>query len=116
MSSRYGSRLYSASLQQSITLAAISCLLSGAAIGQVLYGSLTGNVSDPSGASVVGAKVTAVNVATGLNAETTVNESGVYRFQALHAGTYKVSISAPNFATQVTGNVQHHRKHRTGLW
>ena len=33
---------------------------------QVLYGSLTGNVTDASGASVPGAKVEALNVATGI--------------------------------------------------
>src|SRR2546423_14579395 len=94
------SRRYSSSLKQIITLVAVSCLLSGAAMGQVLYGSLTGNVTDPSGASVVGAKVTALNIGTGVSTDTTVNASGVYRFQALQAGTYKVTISAANFATQ----------------
>src|SRR5207244_438698 len=76
-----------------------------AVTAQVLYGTLTGNVTDPSGASVASAKVTAVNINTGVTNEVAVNEDGVYRFQALQAGIYKVSIAAPNFATQVTESV-----------
>jgi hypothetical protein len=80
-------------------------MLTGAVLAQVLYGTLTGNVTDPSGAVVPGAKVSAVNVNTGVTIEAAVNDDGVYRFQALQAGTYKVSISASNFATQVSEKV-----------
>ena len=57
-------------------------LLAAAAVprvgySQVLYGSLTGNVSDPSGAAVPGAKVEAVNDATSTSRQTTTDERGV---------------------------------------
>ena len=74
-------------------------LLQGVGSGQVLYGSLTGNVTDPSNAAVVSARVEAVNIATGVVSEAATNSSGVYRFSALLPGTYKVTITAPNFKT-----------------
>src|SRR6266487_2710373 len=101
MSKQFGSCQFSTSLKQITLTILLGCLLTGAALAQVLYGTLTGNVTDPSGAAVAGARVTAVNVRTGVTSEAAVNEDGVYRFQALQAGTYKVSFAAANFATQV---------------
>jgi len=72
---------------------------------QVLYGSITGTVTDPSGAAVSGARVEALNIGTGVTQAATTNESGIYRYVVLQPGTYKVTISAPGFATQVTENV-----------
>jgi len=59
-------------------------------LAQVLYGSLTGTVTDTSGAAIAGAKVEAVNVATGASGSVTADSSGVYRFGNLQEGTYKV--------------------------
>src|SRR5438067_3568225 len=72
---------------------------------QVLYGSLTGNVTDPSGAVVSGAKVEALNTLTGVTQTATTDANGVYRFQNLQAGTYKVIISASGFAPAVQDNI-----------
>src|SRR5262249_18747710 len=72
---------------------------------QVLYGSLTGNVTDPTGAVVAGAKVDALNTLTGVTQATVTDPNGVYRFQNLQAGTYKVTISAQGFATAVHDNI-----------
>jgi hypothetical protein len=99
------SRIISTSLKQIATIALALGLLVGAGLAQVLYGTLTGNVTDPSGAAVAGAKVTVVNMNTGVTSESTVNEEGIYRLQALQAGIYKVTISAPNFASLVAENV-----------
>ena len=60
---------------------------------QVLYGSLTGNVTDPSGGSVPNAKVGVSNVATGVTKETVTDDRGVYLLSDLQAGTYKVTIT-----------------------
>lgn len=67
---------------------------------QVLYGSLTGTVTDAAGAVVSGAKVTAVNVQTGVTQDATTDSSGIYRFQSLLPGSYKVTIAAPGFSKQ----------------
>ncbi|PYX95143.1 MAG: hypothetical protein DMG63_19535, partial [Acidobacteria bacterium] len=73
--------------------------------GQVLYGTLTGNVTDPSGAVVPNAKVEAVNTQTGLARTTTTDANGVYRFSDLQQGNYKVSITSTGFATVALQNV-----------
>ena len=71
----------------------------------MLYGSLTGNVTDPSGAVVSGAKVEALNTLTGVTQAATTDANGVYRFQNLHPGTYKVTISTSGFTTAVQDNI-----------
>ena len=73
---------------------------------QVLYGSLTGTVSDPSGATVSGARVEALEVGKGVTQESATDGNGNYRFSALLPGVYKVSISAAGFATQVAPDVR----------
>jgi hypothetical protein len=81
---------------------------SSAAHAQKLYGSLTGTVSDPSGAAVVGAQATALAVQTGVSQVSTTDSSGIYRFTTLLPGNYKVTISAQGFSTQVTPGVLLH--------
>src|SRR5208283_187655 len=48
---------------------------------QVLYGSLTGNVTDSSGAAVPNAKVDATNVSTGIGKQATTDVRGVFLIQ-----------------------------------
>ncbi len=71
------------------------------ASAQVLYGSLTGKVTDQSGAALPNATVEAVNTGTGVTQTATTDAAGDYRFNALQPGTYKVSISASGFASRV---------------
>ena len=83
----------------------LACLSILPGQAQVLYGSVTGSVTDPSGAAVAGAKVEAANIATGVIRTTEANSAGVYTFPALQAGTYKVTISSGKFAQWVNENV-----------
>ena len=73
---------------------------------QVLYGSLTGNVSDPSGAAVPGVHVEATNQGTNVKAETDTDGSGVYRFTNLQPGFYKVTVTAKSFRTFIETNTE----------
>ena len=68
-------------------------------------GTLLGTVMDKSGAVVPGAAVKATNKETGTSRDATTNESGIYRFDLLPAGTYEVRVTMKGFATQVFGNV-----------
>lgn len=77
-----------------------------ATYAQVLYGSLTGKVTDPKGATVPGAKVEARNVATGATREKTTDESGGYTFSDLQVGVYKVSVSSSSFKTVLNEDVR----------
>jgi len=58
---------------------------------------LTGSVTDPSGAVVAGATVTARNIATNITRTVTTDDSGVYRIIALPPGAYEVTAEAATF-------------------
>jgi hypothetical protein len=65
---------------------------------------INGTVTDQTQAVVPGAKVVLRNAA-GLERETIADDKGAYFFTGLEAGTYSVSASAPNFATQTLDNI-----------
>ena len=69
-------------------------------MGQTVTGSITGQVTDPSGAIVVGAKVTALNSATGVKTAAQTSGSGVYNIRFLPIGSYSVEIEASGFVSQ----------------
>jgi Carboxypeptidase regulatory-like domain len=60
-------------------------------------GDITGVITDPSGAVVPNAKVTATNDATGESHTATTNGEGFYRFSFLKPGSYTVAASATGF-------------------
>ena len=66
---------------------------------------LTGRVADPSGAVVVGAQVTAVNVGTNVESATVSNNEGLYRIPAMRPGTYRVIVTAAGFKRFLRDNV-----------
>ena len=74
--------------------------LTSAALGQTVTGAITGQVTDPSGAVIVGANVTAVNVGTSVKTVTQTNASGAYTIRFLAIGTYTVTVEATGFTTQ----------------
>src|SRR5215510_2785394 len=73
---------------------------------QVLYGSLTGNVTDQTGAVVTGAKVDAQNIATGVSTTVNADERGAYLFSNLQSGVYKLTITAQGFKALTQENVR----------
>ncbi len=80
-----------------VTAAALS---SPAAYAQATASAtLTGTVTDKTGAVLPNATLKISNNATGLVREKTTNEVGIYRFDLLPAGTYTLKVSAAGFAT-----------------
>ena len=82
-------------------VAALSVLLStGAAEAQesINYASISGRVTDPQGAVVAGALVSARQIETAVTAETTTDDSGRYRFPYLRVGSYELSVAQAGFA------------------
>jgi hypothetical protein len=75
------------------------------ATAQTNQGSIAGNVTDPSGALVSGAKITAKNVNTGATYETVSTSSGGYRLPNLSIGTYNVTIASEGFKSAVLTGV-----------
>jgi hypothetical protein len=70
---------------------------SSLALAQAGRGSISGVVSDPSGATINVAKVTALNQATGVALHTVTSEAGLYSFVSLTPGTYVVTASHEGF-------------------
>jgi Carboxypeptidase regulatory-like domain len=66
---------------------------------------LNGSVSDPSGASVAGAKITLTDAATGFQRNTTSNASGLYQFLDIPPGEYRLEARASGFAAVVVPKV-----------
>src|SRR3974390_1583066 len=60
---------------------------------------LNGSVTDPSGGSVAGAKITLTDTATGLQRSATSNGAGLYQFLDMPPGEYRLEASAAGFAT-----------------
>jgi hypothetical protein len=72
---------------------------------QSTFASITGTVTDSSGAVVPGAKVVAKNVATNVETATTSNEAGNYTVAQLIEGKYSLTATASGFKAFVAQNV-----------
>lgn len=88
----------------------VSCfaflLIAGLAYGQVGgTGTIQGTVTDPSGAVVAGATVTATNTATGVETTRKTTDAGFYAISLLPAGEYTVSVKAAGFENFVQQHV-----------
>jgi hypothetical protein len=83
-----------------VVLAAFSLLittLAPNAMGQAVYGSILGTVTDPTGAAVNGAKVSATSQTKNVTTEVTSNESGNYAVTHLIPDVYTVRVLAQGF-------------------
>src|SRR5215510_8330190 len=81
-------------------------LLAIAANAQTFRGTINGTVTDPSGAVVPNAQVKATEIATNIDHNTVSTGDGQFAFQDIPVGAYKVTITAPGFATQTVDKVQ----------
>jgi len=71
---------------------------------QVLYGSIVGTVTDPSGALIPGAECKITSKATNQSRTSVSNEAGIYTFSNVLAGTYEIEVKATGFKSmQKTG-------------
>src|SRR5687767_1535984 len=73
--------------------------------GQVLYGSIVGNVLDPSGAPVPGAIVKVVNKDTGRVRETVTTDVGAYSFPTVFSGSFDITVVKSGFQTATKADV-----------
>jgi len=75
-------------------------LAAGSAFGQAGgTGSIQGTITDPSGAVVAGAAVTATNLATGVRTDRKTTDAGFFVLSFLPAGEYSVTVTAAGFQT-----------------
>ena len=73
---------------------AVSCLLA-----QVGTGTITGRITDSTGAVVPNAQVTVVQPETNFKFDSATNNEGLFRVQSLQPGAYNVTIRAQGFKT-----------------
>jgi hypothetical protein len=75
------------------------------AVGQGEQGTITGTVTDQSGAVVPGAKVTVKEVSTQAESTTVTNARGYYTIPYLAPGTYDVTAQSKGFSTETISGV-----------
>ncbi len=73
---------------------------------QEFRGSLTGRVTDSTGAALVGAAVSVKNVETNIVNSTTTNDDGVYNFPLLQPGKYQLSVRQQGFKAAQRENIE----------
>jgi hypothetical protein len=86
-------------------LAVFSAVLGASALAQSTA-SLSGTVSDATGAVVVNAKVVATNQATGVESATQTDTAGAYLFPSLPIGIYRIQVTAPGFQSAIIANLK----------
>ena len=92
---------------QVISLVLVSlCWLAASASAQVSTGTLTGLVTDPSGAIIPGATVTATNDGTGVAVVRPTNSEGLYTLTNLIPGFYTVRAEAHGFKTFINAHIE----------
>src|SRR5919108_457143 len=77
-------------------------MVSAQLLSQVSTSSITGMITDPGGALVSGAKVTAKSEATGVSYQMTTTSGGTYAFSSVIPGQYAISVSKPGFRNFVS--------------
>ena len=90
---------------QLIWIVTLYLLLSFAASAQITRGSLSGNVTDPTGALLANANVELKNPANGEEVKTTTNAEGEFVFPSLAIGNYALTVEATGFKRFVIQSV-----------
>jgi hypothetical protein len=97
--------LFSRSIKPIGLAVLLTCLFAVTAFSQTTTGSLTGTVTDPSGAVVAGATLTLVNPQTGAERSTTSNTEGRFDFTTLQPGKYNITVDAKGFKKAVSRDI-----------
>ncbi|MFB3778701.1 MAG: carboxypeptidase regulatory-like domain-containing protein [Bryobacteraceae bacterium] len=94
------------------TIAGMTCKLlfvfaaaAGCLCGQLDRGSVTGKITDPSGAFVADAVITVTNIDTNVSTSTVSTSTGDYSAQALIVGRYRITAERAGFKRAVQDNV-----------
>jgi len=88
-------------------LLAIALILVGASIAWgAITGSISGVVTDPSGAIVPGVTVVATSISTNVQHTTITDSQGFYSFPALNVDIYNIAISHPGYRNFLEANAK----------
>src|SRR5712671_1692670 len=84
---------------------AMFCLASIGVAQNTNSGEIRGTVSDPSGAAIPNAKVTALNIDTGVSHDYYTNGAGLYDTVSILPGRYRITVSSEGFNTLVRDGI-----------
>ena len=87
------------SLKRCFIFSFLVILLGSIAAWAEISGSISGLVTDPSGAGIADASVSAINTQTGISVDSTANAKGFYSFPSLPIGIYDIEVSHSGFKT-----------------
>ena len=82
-------------------LVIVLCVLSFQAFAQIGTATITGTVTDPTGAAVAGVKVVIIETSMNFESRSVTNSDGLYRVQSLQPGTYDVTFESSGFKRHV---------------
>src|SRR5271166_4098942 len=85
----------------------------GVVKAQIYYGTISGTVSDSTGAVVSGATITVKSISTGATYKATSSDAGVFTVAQLPVGTYEVRVAQKGFKEYVTTGVEVHTSSST---
>jgi hypothetical protein len=85
-----------------VTVFALSATM---ALAQLTTGTISGTVTDPTGAAIPGASVTAQNTETGNTRQTVTGPQGRYELPNLPSGSYEVRATTTGFQTSVRSGI-----------
>ena len=85
-------------------LAVLAC--SVVTFSQATLGTIVGTVTDPSAAVVVGATVDVENQSGGTKRSTITGKNGEFRVESLILGSYRITVSSPNFSKTELADVE----------
>ena len=89
-----------------IVVSAVWLFASTSVLAQVEQGRFVGRVTDPTGAAIVGATVTARNVDTNIELTGTTNSTGDYVITPVPGGNYTLAVAATGFDKAVTKTIE----------
>src|SRR5580698_1010762 len=95
-----------ASYRPYMLAAVLAALFSISAWAQTQLATVSGTITDPSGAVVPGVSITISSQGTGLKRSALTDTAGGYRFAGLTTGTYSLRIEKPGFQPQIRGGVE----------
>lgn len=73
---------------------------------QTSRGTVSGIITDPTGAVVPNAKVTLTQKETNVTREAVTNSAGIYRFDAVNLGTYQLKVMAQGFSNAMIDGIE----------
>ncbi len=86
-------------------LFSLFALLSVSALCQTTFATLTGAITDPTGAAIAGASLTATHVESNYQYSATSNDSGIYNIPQLREGAYTLRVKSPGFKESLVQNI-----------